>query len=750
VSRELRRRLLAFAALAVFVALSWAGMVAHPPLLRTALATAVIVLALAAALLASAPRRRGPVRVGAVIAAALLGAAAGLLIVGLPARFLLPSGWSELRDGADVGFAGLGAGPDYPYDGPNEWSRLITVLAAPLIVALAGVLSFARPDAERRSGLAGLVLLVTAYATAVTTYGPGLTVPRGLLLLLFVAAWLWLPGLRTRALLPATALIALAAVVAVPLTARLEARDSLVDYTRWTWTAAGGTSFDWDHSYGPIEWERSEDVVLSIRSGEPNYWKASVLDRFDGRTWTRSGLVRAPLELPAEVEPGVSHAVDDEWYTRVSVTVHELESGFVVGPGTARAVISGIDADGSADGATLRAREPPMRAGDVYQLRAYTPDPSAVQMRDVGWELPATLLPFTEVELPRTPAGPTTEVATLGTRAGDGTAPQSRIASSAYGRVAELTERLTAESASAYDAVKAIETHLRDGYRYSETPPERPLPLNAFLFEDRIGYCQQFSGAMALMLRIAGVPTRVVSGFSAGIADRSEGTFEVRALDAHSWVEVYFTGIGWVPFDPTPPAAPAETRAGGPGVASAGSSGLDGLLRGGLGALEAAGLEAGGAPERSGGGRPSPAGAGAAEGGAGTVVLLALAGLLGLAAALVLVPAGLRARGERRAGPLAANEARVAELGAALGLLGRGPRPATTLLELEAQLRSRGEPLTARYLEKLRLGRYAPPGGARPPSRRERSALRRRLTVGRGLRARLAGYRLIPPLAPRR
>jgi protein-glutamine gamma-glutamyltransferase len=749
VSRELRRRLLAFAALAVFVALSWAGMVADPPLLRAALATAVIVLALATALLATAPRRRGPVRAAAVISAALLAAAAGLLIVGLPARLLLPAGWSELWNGIDVGFAGLGAGPSYPYDGPNEWSRLITLLAAPLIVALAGALTFARPDAERRSGLAGLVLLVAAYATAVTTYGPGLSVPRGLLLLLLVVAWLWLPGLRSRALLPAAALIALAVAVAVPLTERLEARDSLVDYTRWTWAAGGGTSFDWDHSYGPIEWDRSEDVVLSIRSNEPNYWKASVLDRFDGRAWTRSGLVRAPLELPAEVEPGAPHAVDDEWYTRVSVTVHELESGVVVGPGSARAVISGIDAEGSADGATLRAREP-LRAGDAYQLRAYTPDPGAAQMRDVGWELPATLLPFTEVELPDTPAGPTTEVATLGTRPGDGTAPQSRIASSAYERVAELTERLTAESASAYDAVKAIETHLRDGYRYSETPPDRPLPLNAFLFEDRIGYCQQFSGAMALMLRIAGVPTRVVSGFSAGIADRSEGTFEVRALDAHSWVEVYFSGIGWVPFDPTPPAAPAETRAGGQGVVSAGSSGLDGLLRGGLGALEAAGLEGGGAPERSGEGRPSPAGAGAAEGSAGTVVLLVLAGLLGLAAGLVLVPAGLRAQGERRAGPLAANEARVAELGAALGLLGRGPRPAATLLELEAQLRSRGEPLTARYLEKLRLGRYAPPGGARPPSRRERRALRRRLTVGRGLRARLAGYRLIPPLAPRR
>src|SRR6202007_2213208 len=70
------------------------------------------------------------------------------------------------------------------------------------------------------------------------------------------------------------------------------------------------------------------------------------------------------------------------------------------------------------------------------------------------------------------------------------------------------------------------------------------------------GYCQQFAGAAALLLRLAGVPARVVAGFATG---RRVGPdrYVVRDLDAHDWIEVYFQGYGWVPFNPTPSADPA-------------------------------------------------------------------------------------------------------------------------------------------------------------------------------------------------
>ena len=65
---------------------------------------------------------------------------------------------------------------------------------------------------------------------------------------------------------------------------------------------------------------------------------------------------------------------------------------------------------------------------------------------------------------------------------------------------------------------------------------------------------------MGLMLRMVGIPSRVVSGFAPGTLDPATDTYEVHDTDAHSWVEVYFRGIGWVTFDPTPNAAPAQSQ----------------------------------------------------------------------------------------------------------------------------------------------------------------------------------------------
>ena len=85
------------------------------------------------------------------------------------------------------------------------------------------------------------------------------------------------------------------------------------------------------------------------------------------------------------------------------------------------------------------------------------------------------------------------------------------------------------------------------------------MPLEHFLFETKAGYCQHFSGAMALLLRFGGVPARVATGFSPGGFRRRQGEWVVRDRDAHSWVEAWFDGIGWVTFDPTPTATPARS-----------------------------------------------------------------------------------------------------------------------------------------------------------------------------------------------
>ena len=128
-----------------------------------------------------------------------------------------------------------------------------------------------------------------------------------------------------------------------------------------------------------------------------------------------------------------------------------------------------------------------------------------------------------------------------------------------YERVLRLTRRIVDGAKTDYAAVTRIQAFLVANYAYDQDVPLSEDPIPAFLFEDRAGYCQQFSGAMALMLRMSGIPARVVSGFAPGVP-QAGGTYSVSDTDAHSWVEVLYPGIGWVTVDPTPGQTPAHTN----------------------------------------------------------------------------------------------------------------------------------------------------------------------------------------------
>jgi transglutaminase-like putative cysteine protease len=744
------RRLSAFAALALLMTLYWAGMVEGPPLARAALSVLPPVLAVGLLL----PLRGSGLPGWAVnlIAALALLTATGvsMMVVGMPARLLVPGGWSELWSGVDLGLAGLGEGADYPYAGSSAWSRLVILIAAPAIVGLAALASFLplRRD-PAAPPIAGLAVLVAGYATAATNLGSDHAVLLGVALLLAVVAWVWLPVVGRGAVRGGVALVAVAVAVAVPLTASLEDGESLVRYSSWSWAAGPGTAFAWEHTYGPIDWERSEDTVLFVESDQPNYWKASVLDRFDGRNWERSDLVQPSVELPSDVERALAPAdLEPDWFAEVSVSVSGLQSDLAVGPGSGRSV-TGVDATRSSDGSLVRTLVEPLSKGDAYRARGYAPDPTAAQMRAAGWRVPRALAPMTEIDLPREAGGPNDRVRTLGLPEGRAADARRAIGASPYSRMALLAERLAAGAPSAYDAVKAVEEYLLENYSYSETPPDRPLPLESFLFDDRTGYCQQFSGAMAVMLRMLGIPARVATGFSPGVPEGGD-RFRVRALDAHSWVEVYFARIGWVPFDPTPPAAPAELRTGGTSAASSAASSLGPLLYGARGFF-GDGDTAGTGRRGRGAAQSLPAPTAGPSSGSAFPGAWLLAGLLA-AGASAFAPGIWRRLRERGADRDQLVEARVRELERALRRLRSRHQPTATLLEVERSLRSHAEPLAARYVERLRRLRYgrATPGAGELPTGAERRALRRRLSRRGGIAALVASYRVMPPLSPRR
>jgi hypothetical protein len=123
-------------------------------------------------------------------------------------------------------------------------------------------------------------------------------------------------------------------------------------------------------------------------------------------------------------------------------------------------------------------------------------------------------------------------------------------------RTRDLAREITRDARTNYDKAVAIETWLRKNLRYTlqMRSPGDQEPIDFFLFERQRGHCEYFSSAMAILSRAVGVPTRNVNGFLGGEWNEYNDYIAVRAGDAHSWVEVYFYGVGWVTFDPTPPA----------------------------------------------------------------------------------------------------------------------------------------------------------------------------------------------------
>lgn len=126
-------------------------------------------------------------------------------------------------------------------------------------------------------------------------------------------------------------------------------------------------------------------------------------------------------------------------------------------------------------------------------------------------------------------------------------------------RVSELAKAWIGGETDPERRAKRVEAALRKGYRYDLESPSGAAknPLDHFLFVSKRGHCEFYSTAMAILLRTQGVPTRNVNGFIGGTYNRFGRYYAVRQGDAHSWVEVYVDGKGFVRFDPTPPAAAA-------------------------------------------------------------------------------------------------------------------------------------------------------------------------------------------------
>lgn len=131
--------------------------------------------------------------------------------------------------------------------------------------------------------------------------------------------------------------------------------------------------------------------------------------------------------------------------------------------------------------------------------------------------------------------------------------PDLQVPGNLSAKVKVLTARVTRGASGPWQAAQDIKNYLDQHYRYSLTvTPSSTNVANHFLFVDKKGYCDQFSTAFIMMMRTLHVPARWVVGYSAGTYDPSLHGYLIRALDAHSWAQIWVGHVGWVPIDPTP------------------------------------------------------------------------------------------------------------------------------------------------------------------------------------------------------
>jgi protein-glutamine gamma-glutamyltransferase len=749
-SRALARpafaRMAAFAGLGLFGALHW-GARLEPARGGTMFLALVIALGGACALIAVPAAATDWQRrtIGGVVAVVLL--ALALLCAGVPAWMLWPRGWDDLVNSMSEGLS-ITPGITVPYRGLDDWVRIAMLSEGTLLLGLAAVLAFwPRRGGGLRSPIPAAVALGVLYAVPIVEHNPHSPYFDGAVFAILLVAFLWIERLRTDQLGIALACVAVTTIAGAIVAPRLDGDRSWFNYEAFAENLEPkkAEAFSWNHTYGPLTWPRDGREMLRVKARQSAYWKAENLDLFDGVRW-REGQPSRDDYADEKLNP--------RWIQTVKVVDRGLRSHEFIGAGVTLQILPGSSRIAlPRSNGTYVTGSSALRPGDSYQAQVYAPRPSDHQLKQAGNGYPGYIQDFLEVQVPLRGAsrflkdeitgrslGPNATVrfpaygnkdtvpsVVWPSRFGVQPLGEQVIGDSPYARLYELAMSIRQSAQSPFDYVQKVRDRVQNGAEYDEAPPPSRYPLAAFLFDTKSGYCQQFSGTMALMLRMGGVPARVASGFSPGSYNRDRKEYVVRDTDAHSWVEVYFPKIGWVTFDPTPSASPATAQ-------------LDDVSKSG-----------GAAP---GGPLPIPTGLGqagdrpfaAGDPGSGLAPtesstnwgLWVGAGVGALGAALMLFVLWRRRR------PFVPLAPELAELQRALKRTGRHPAPNVTLAKLEGLLG--GSDAAAAYLRAVRNQRFS--RDARGPTAAQRRALRRVLGSGLGTRGRLIGYWALPPAHP--
>lgn len=616
-----------------------------------------------------------------------------------------------------------------------------------VIVAVLGfTLAITLAVAERRALLA-TGLLVAGAAWPATLLTSSNTVGRGAVIL--VTALVLLGALSNAARLRqgsiATAIVVVAAIglSGVPAVAK----GAFLGWETWEPSSKDdlpiSVSYVWDSNYGALEWPAKKTTVLTIEAPPiSRYWRATTLDVFNGDNWLESTLPLQPEPLVDPLLPPAGR--NQKRQLRARIKVEALEDKHLIGASVP--VRYDVDDEDqfvlyqSTGTATVPQGVP---RGSTYTSWSYAARPAPRALARSAPIYPEALERYLVVQ-ERTATPPSPRFGSPRRRETMEVIFDENPALSSYRPLYERALAIAGDAPSPYAAVVQLETSFRDGQRYvyDENPQMRGdiPPLVEFVTRTPRGYCQYFAGAMALMLRYLGIPARIGAGFTSGQYDQETGRWTVTDHDAHTWVEVWFRGYGWLPFDPTPGRGDLD---GSYSAASVGfnAAAVTAAIAAGLDAadfkLETDRFDRGAATGRGAAGRDLPGDiSGTASGGSeGSLLRLLALGALALAAGIGLLKLVLR-----RARFLTRDPRRVAaacrrELEEFLADQKITVPESATPAELGEVVRQEVALDVAPFVDAVTAARYGRPERAEEAARRARRELRR---IERALRRRLS------------
>lgn len=301
---------------------------------------------------------------------------------------------------------------------------------------------------------------------------------------------------------------------------------------------------------------RDDTVILRIRAAHGAYWRGATYDEYNGRGWN-SSLSGWPVEF-ADRPTSTRMLLDGRLWPSRDVVVPEGELNAV--PARSHTLQQYVRVESTARLDTLyaaaEARLFRLRAGDLryawYTGRRCTVDESGSvrlpnEISNTGYVAVSEVADWTEDSLRKSRAVLTIEEADAYT--------SLNVEKEVRQRLREVAISVTKDQTSDYDRIVALKRYLGKQCVYNalatSSADETEDAVIQFLFHTRSGTCQHFATSLAVLCRTIGIPSRVASGFAPGTPNAAGTEFIVRARDKHLWTEVWFAGVGWVPFEAT-------------------------------------------------------------------------------------------------------------------------------------------------------------------------------------------------------